>query len=184
MESHNRVDRFLVALLALSLVVNVAVVWWAVKGRSAAPPPDVTVGETLPSITGVSVDGKPMTVSYNGQPRPTVLYVFSPTCTWCERNLENIRTLSKSAGDKYQFVGVSLPAAVKERTTPFNFPVVFANGQTPFRGTPQTLVVGADGKVLQSWKGAYAGSTKQQIESFFKTQLPGLDVRSTNGGAS
>jgi hypothetical protein len=41
-------------------------------------------------------------------------------------------------------------------------------------GTPQTIVVSPEGRVLQNWVGAYAGSQKSQVEAFFHTTLPGL----------
>ena len=184
MESRQRVDRLLVVLLALSLIVNVGVVWWFVKGRvdPATPKgPDVAVGSTLAPISGVTKDGQPLTVSYAEDAKPVVLYVFSPACVWCERNLESIATLSRLAGAKFRFVGVSLPSAATERQSPFEFPVVFAVGRLPFRATPQTVVVGRDGRVLQSWMGAYVGKTKEEMEKYFGTSLPGLEARA-NGG--
>lgn len=43
-----------------------------------------------------------------------------------------------------------------------------------FGGTPQTLVVSADGHVIKNWTGAYSGSLKTEIEGFFQIELPGL----------
>jgi hypothetical protein len=41
-------------------------------------------------------------------------------------------------------------------------------------GTPQTIVVSPDGRVLKDWVGAYAGDQKSQVEAFFHVSLPGL----------
>jgi hypothetical protein len=40
--------------------------------------------------------------------------------------------------------------------------------------TPQTIVVSADGEVLQNWIGAYVGEQKSQVEAFFHVTLPGV----------
>jgi hypothetical protein len=41
-------------------------------------------------------------------------------------------------------------------------------------GTPQTIAISPEGKVLQNWMGAYAGDQKTQVETFFHVSLPGL----------
>lgn len=41
-------------------------------------------------------------------------------------------------------------------------------------GTPQTIVVSPEGRVLQNWMGAYVGDKKSQVEAFFHVTLPGL----------
>ena len=38
---------------------------------------------------------------------PTILYHFSPSCSWCERNWENVRTLIRETRGRYRFVGIS-----------------------------------------------------------------------------
>ena len=39
-------------------------------------------------------------------------------------------------------------------------------------GTPDTIVVSSDGKVIKHWQGAYVGSTKYEVESYFNVTLP------------
>lgn len=39
---------------------------------------------------------------------------------------------------------------------------------------PQTIVVSAEGRILQSWMGAYAGEQRKAIEAYFHVSLPGL----------
>jgi hypothetical protein len=41
-------------------------------------------------------------------------------------------------------------------------------------GTPQTIVISTDGKVLQNWVGAYADKQQMEVEKFFGLTLPGL----------
>jgi peroxiredoxin len=41
-------------------------------------------------------------------------------------------------------------------------------------GTPQTIIVSPDGRVLKVWKGAYADNLRPEVEAYFGIQLPGL----------
>jgi hypothetical protein len=43
-----------------------------------------------------------------------------------------------------------------------------------FRGTPHTVVVSPDGRVLSSWAGAYSGAALVPVEQFFAVKLPGI----------
>jgi hypothetical protein len=41
-------------------------------------------------------------------------------------------------------------------------------------GTPQTLVVSEDGKVMKNWKGAYMSNIQKEVEDYFHIDLPGI----------
>ena len=41
-------------------------------------------------------------------------------------------------------------------------------------GTPTTIVVSAEGKLLREWKGAYMGNSKREIEEYFGVSIPGV----------
>jgi len=43
-------------------------------------------------------------------------------------------------------------------------------------GTPETIVISRDNKVMRVWRGAYEGALKQEIENFLQVQLPGCCV--------
>jgi hypothetical protein len=173
-DSRGRFDVVLLPLLALSLASNVAVVGTFVANQKAQGRPDVPIGTTLKPIAGTIDGGHATTVSYGGD-KPVVLYIFSSTCSWCERNLASISSLSEKAGSRYRFIGISLPSSGKGHSASFNFPVVLTGGGVPFRATPQTLVVDAGGRVVKSWMGAYTGNTKTEIEQFFSLKLPNLE---------
>jgi hypothetical protein len=92
-----------------------------------------------------------------------------------------VRTLAAAAGDRYRLVGLSLDDDVaayltRERLT---FDVVVGVPRATLaalgvRGTPQTLVVSPDGRLMQDWHGAWRGPLAQQVEQFFGLTLPGL----------
>lgn len=108
-----------------------------------------------------------------------MVYIFDPSCGWCNRNLTNIRDLATAKGGEFTFVGLSLSSkTLKEylQAKPLPFPTYTdispaALKALSFRGTPQTLVVAPGGRVLKNWMGAYRGPLKADIESYFGVKL-------------
>jgi hypothetical protein len=91
----------------------------------------------------------------------------------------------RSLVGKYRFVGISLTSdglkAYLEKS-PLSFPIysdlpgrIFS--AYTFGGTPQTIVVSGEGKVLKNWKGAYTDALKQEVEAYFGVELPGVRER-------
>jgi len=140
------------------------------------------VGTSLPPIVAKGLDGRPATISYMPDKLPTILYVFKPSCGWCTKNIQNIKALAESTRGKYQVIGISLSSDnLQEYVTKsdLTFPVysdlppdVAINYR--MGGTPQTIVISNEGKLIKEWKGAYIGNTKQQIETQFGLELPGI----------
>ena len=139
-------------------------------------------GAKAPEFSAHELDGHEKLLSYAEVDVPTVLYVFTPDCHWCARNLENIRSVVDGAGNRFRFFGVSLtdkdlPAYLTQNKLPFH---VY---QTPseevriaygFNSTPSTIVVSPSGSVLQYWKGAYSEDVATEVEGYFQVKLPGL----------
>ena len=121
-------------------------------------------------------------LSYVNTDRPTVLYVFTPPCHWCERNMDNIKELVARKGDEFRFIGISLakeglPDYVAKNGLAMPVFTELSDETKKAYGigsTPHTIVVSPEGKVLQSWTGAYTGDKQKQVEGFFGIQLPGL----------
>jgi hypothetical protein len=44
------------------------------------------VGTNVPALRGKDMDGRPITISYPGLGRGTLMLVFSETCVHCQRN--------------------------------------------------------------------------------------------------
>lgn len=59
----------------------------------------------VPPLKVTDMSGQPAVISYQEIKKPVVLYIFSPTCNWCERNAESIRLLAQTRGEEYQFIG-------------------------------------------------------------------------------
>ncbi|NWG14760.1 MAG: TlpA family protein disulfide reductase [Acidobacteria bacterium] len=140
------------------------------------------VNTVVPPIIAEDIDGHPVLISYGDFSVPTILYVFSPSCPWCRRNVKNIKYIASQLHEQYHFVGLSLSKNdLKSYAKEFQytFPLYCEpSGETKLAfkigGTPQTVVISAQGIVLRNWLGAYDGSIRKEIEAYFGVQLPGL----------
>ena len=131
--------------------------------KSGAPVTDIT-GTMIPTISGFSFDGSPMTIKATG--RPQLIVVMAHWCSHC--NAEVPRILAAYAKGKFpsdvQLVGISSsadPAAVhyppsewlsKSMTWPFpvlaDSPDDEAATALGLSGFPYLLLVDAEGKVI------------------------------------
>lgn len=192
-------DSTLGMLLALSFGVNVilGVRYRALADPASCKPAFLEPGSTVPPLRGKGLDGQEHQVAYDKELRPTVLYVFSPTCGWCNRNVENLRHLISQRRDRYRFVGVSkanageTAAYLSHNGLTFDDVVVAptTDSVAAYRlgPTPQSIVVADAGRVQKSWVGAYRGETAGAVEQFFSLQLPGLTQKTEprrEGGTS
>ena len=140
------------------------------------------VGAPVPPILAKRLDGQAEVIVYERSAHPTLLYVFTPPCAWCARNLDNFKTLVDKESGGYRILALSLSnegLAEYVAKNELNVPVYSdlsreTKNAYKMPGTPQTIVVSPDGRVLQNWIGAYVGEQQKQIESFFQIKLPGL----------
>ena len=186
-----RMDYFLLALLLASLALNVYLGWYAAALKVAPRTQTVSSvpvpGTFVQSVTISDLDGRQERISFNDVGKPTVIYVMSPTCQWCERNAQNIKMLSGSRGEVFRFIGLSLDGENLRKyldSNHFAFPVYMHPTPEAVRAlglesTPQTIVISPEGEVLKNWAGAYGERVRPEVEAFFGVKLPGL----TTGGA-
>src|SRR6266566_5918159 len=84
-------------LLLASVSLNVALarrVWSFTHLQSdRAAERLLKVGTIVPPIAGRLLNGQEQVISYLGTNQPTVLYVFTPPCSWCAKNVDNFKTL-------------------------------------------------------------------------------------------
>jgi peroxiredoxin len=184
MLSNRKGDLFFLAILAASLGLNVHLGWKVLgasgSGRIARVHP--SVGAPFPDLDVRDSAGVVAKMKWSTSNKPTVLYVFTPSCHWCKQNLPNIRSLVDLKGAEYQFVGLSLSdegLVNYVQKSGIAFPVFTAADQKALtklglNSTPQTIVVSPEGRVMNFWAGAYAGRTLKAVESAFGVELPGL----------
>jgi len=173
-------------LLLASVTLNVVLarrVWSFTHEQSIiAAERRLKVGTVVPPIAAKSVSEQPGVILYQSEQPSTVLYILTPKCPWCARNMDNFKTLVDKKSAQYRFIGLSLsevglaPYVAKNE---LNLPVYSGLSAETLKtyklgSTPQTIVISPEGKVLQDWVGAYVGDQKFQVEAFFHVTLPGL----------
>ena len=139
-------------------------------------------GDKVPPITARDLQGRTAVLDYAGTDLPTVLFVITPNCGWCTKNIMNMRTLAANASDRYRFVGLSLESdKLVDYVTQnkLEFPVYTELPLMPMKqyklgGTPQTIIVSPTGEVLKVWSGAFAENLQKDVESYFGVTLPGI----------
>jgi len=139
-------------------------------------------GDKVSAITARDPQGHIAVLDYGNTNVPTVLFVISPTCGWCTKNIMNMRALAEKAGDRYRFVGLSLSSDKLSEYVAENklqFPVYTDLPFVPLQdyklgGTPQTIVVSPNGEVMKLWSGAFADNVQKDVEAYFGVNLPGL----------
>lgn len=142
----------------------------------------LALGDTLPAILAKDPHGRTAILDYSETQLPTVVFIFTPTCGWCTKNIMNMRALVKNAGDRYRFVGLSLSSDklidyVAENQLEFpiytDLPIVTARAYK-LGGTPETIVVSPQGQVTRIWSGAFADDLQREVEDYFSVKLPGM----------
>ena len=165
-------------LLLVSVALNVAL---GRRLQAFMEPEDrsTLIGTAVPPLDVRTIDGHAVEIRFDE--RPTILYYFSPNCGWCERNWTNVQALIASVGQRYRFVGLSTVADVSPYMASHHLSFEVYSGLTletarlyHLGGTPQTIVVAADGRIQYSWSGAYRSRRQHDVERAFGVVLPGI----------
>lgn len=183
-------------LIAVGLVLTASLslnVFQYVAAARAEPPPsalEAIEGVAFPEVDAIGLDGrKEAPIMLHD---PTILYVFSPRCSFCERDYENLKAIANSTRGRFEIVGIVMhneraPAdytkAISDYLARKPFPgrvlLLDPDGLEPgmrqrFLFTPQTLVI-EGGVVRKAWGTALTDRAKRDAEAFFGFQLPGLE---------
>ena len=177
-ETLNR--RLPLILLLLSVGLNVGLSRKIVALQEPAPKA-LQPGVKVPALDVRTLSGQPVRITYEGR-LPTLLYYFSPTCSWCERNWDNVRALQDASGGRYRLIGLSPTAkGVEKIMSDHGAAFEVYTGVSPdaarvyqFTGTPATVLVSTIGTVLRAWPGAYGPASAPAMEKYFGIKLPGL----------
>lgn len=180
--SGRRLSQILLLLLIVSLCIVSGLLIKQNRDLKAAitnmgkPPELLKPGQQVPPLAANTVSGQRQAINYADRAK-TVLMVFSPQCSACERALPYWKEIKEvCARNQYQVFGISLDNAAK--TNAFlasnglslqSFIEIDAETTKAFKLTitPQTIVVGSDGKVEKVWPGAFNSETKAEVEKYF-----------------
>ncbi len=135
------------------------------------PEPQWKPGFVVGELSGERLEGPKETFNLAGE---TLLYVMSPKCIWCTRNLENVQTLAQARGSN--FIAISntsegLGQYIKDHR--INYPVYHKMNKIGVSSTPSMVLV-RDGVIKDAWYGAWKDANKAGIEKYFGLVLPGL----------
>jgi hypothetical protein len=181
-----RVVWAMTVILGLSLAINLFLALQVNRlSKSTRSEPNsspIQAGAVISPAKVQDLNGQPVLISYDKIQQPVVLYVFTPQCIWCSRNLANLQTLVSQKSGSYQFVGLSLTGdglgeyLAKNK---LDFPIYVAPAEETRQeyrlgSTPQMIVISPGGKVAQTWIGAYSGVHQSEVEKFFGVKLPGI----------
>jgi len=160
-----------------------------VKPRTS--PDTLETGIGLNPLKVKDLTGRMVTIEYRSYRVPTILYVFSPGCHWCDQNLAAVRQLASATGKRYRFIGLSLAggggldAYLRDHNLGiqayYTSPTPEGRKEYHMWSTPTTFVISSTGRLMAEWVGAYVGTNRTEIERFFSLGLP--DV-ATKGSAS
>lgn len=167
------------AICVMLLVMSVSLNVLQAQRLRAAPPGNPVRGTQLAAVEVTTVTGTRVPLSSLTGGRATVIYYYSETCGWCVRNLANARALREGTRDRFSFVALtnSRPARSRHEVLSPDFTGVISDAARralKLSGTPQTLLVAADGTVIGSWRGAFSGQVAVEVERHFGVSLPGV----------
>ncbi len=166
-------------ILIASLAMNVVQARQLRSVRRTEPQPQV--GTPIGGMDLVTAAGQQVRLTYDESDRSTILYYFSPSCRWCERNWANVEALANATTDRYRFVAVTAAAAGQASAggRPRSFEVYGGLSERDRRaaglgGTPHTIVISPTGLVQRAWMGTFRGENQREIEAYFGVTLPGV----------
>jgi hypothetical protein len=175
-----------VALTAkIAVVPNLRVRW--LNQRDSGLGTELGVGKYSyqfgASLRVADPNGKPHLIRFSDVSVPTILYVFTPACSWCARNKDNVQAMYAGTHGRFRMIGLSLTDAglndyIAQHAINFEAYVIpdSVRSQLKLGGTPQTLLVGQNGTLQKNWRGAYQGRLKSDIESALDIRMPGLSL--------
>ena len=162
----SRVDLAVCVLCLAVIVANIYLVRLARTSHQAAASfrrmLEVEDGTRLPALKGVDAGGNEISISAASD-RPTVFFVFSPDCAFCESNRPMWDNVIRAFGDHARFVFVGLTPFLADHFAashgivgkPLLIGIQPASRYSySLKFTPQTILVDAKGVVRGVWSGA------------------------------
>lgn len=173
----------IVYALIVSLCMNIAYKQrlGAIEARLATAPQP---GGVLQLQRLQTRDGRIIDLADAASGVPTILYYFSPSCGWCERNWSSVSVLEKETRGRYRFIALAETSDLRATRATHNLEFDVVGGLKAsdrqalgFMGTPQTVVISPEGRVLRTWTGAYGARVREEVEAYFNVGLPPVTPR-------
>ncbi len=179
-----------ISMLIISVALNVFLAYQLRQARGEVTlyreNRKLTIGETAPVLSARDRNGNDVALDFVVDHVPTVLYLESTTCHWCQQNRANLEQLAAQSVGRYRLVRLVLEKADHlEPEIPENQnirvlfqPTVESRLTMDLTSTPTTVFISSDGKITKIWKGAYNQERKIDIEDVLGIKLPGIKEES------
>ena len=166
------------ACCVVLLTANIALIHQnsQLKAQLSLPPPvmEATAGTQVPDLKGVDLEGKPVEVLYGKDSRKVLVMVFSPTCPFCDQNWPKWQNVISSLDrSTVRPVLVDVTSTTTEGFVSqhqlSSLPVILKADPRATMGyrmhlTPQTILVGPNGKVEKVWTGVLNDSSMADLK--------------------
>jgi hypothetical protein len=169
-------------LLIASVALNVALAMRLQRDAARRTTPNVqglATGQAVAALVGevrVGAETRPQRYEPRGT-QGTLIYFSAAQCKWSQQNLPTFIEYARQAQGRYRIVAVDLtPDLKKDQASHLDSvpaDLVLRNLTPESRqaarvlGTPETLLLSPDGKVLRVWLGAYVSDdTKRELSSY------------------
>jgi hypothetical protein len=144
----------------------------------------LTIGESAPGLIASDWSGKDVEVRLANHVLPTVVYLYSASCHWYEKNLFNVQEMVSQSSGKFEVILISMEPRTSDRKDPgilgathLFSPSIESKMTFDFNATPMTLVFSPDGVLQKVWKGAFINEKKIEIEKTLGIHLSDLDFK-------
>lgn len=132
---------------------------------------EIQVGTVVGSLSVSDAEGRAVDIQLLNTKCPIVLYIVSPSCRWCDENAPRVSAVFNRYKYRAHFYAISLlPEGLPEfvQRTNLAMPVftmrdLRAGRLLKLGATPQTIVIGSNGKVHRVWTGLYDASFEKEI---------------------
>jgi len=167
----------LLVLCVLTTAANVYLMRANKKLRSNATAIaiQVSVGRTIPSVSGVDLTNIPISVSTAGK-KATVLMVYSPTCPFCEANWHSWTSIiARTTDPKVGFAAIDLTSKASSSflSSKKTGRALLIHQMDPNQVvelnlslTPMTILIGGDSKVARTWTGVLTANDIEELTKF------------------
>ena len=137
--------------------------------------PELEVGELLEPLSIVDLEGRESKLDFRTSGEQNVLMVFTTRCPYCLENQGAWDEVYQRFKDRYRVLGIAVgdleAVQVYAETHGLRYPVVIPADTMSFASSykvpsvPTTLLVGADGRVREVWKGLLAEDSYEVLEA-------------------
>jgi len=160
----SKVMEVLLWLAGLGLLAENIFLFWQNRHLSEALAPQITAGAQLQMLSGLALDGRPQQVTLPESGSNLLIITFSPGCPACQANQDGWKKLANTLelkGVRVLWVSRDPIEITRDYCSKHGIPLSDVLADPPYRTfaqlglvrVPNTVLVGAEGRVEKVWAG-------------------------------